>query len=549
MSNFLTFRNLLALVVTLLAAVPAHASQPLTGVVQIAAGYDYSCALTATGTVLCWGTNQAGQLGDGSTTARELAKPVSGIGQATAIAVGYQHSCAIDAGLVKCWGQNDYGQLGPGSMNPSLVPFTVPGITGATAVAVSYSHTCALVGGAVKCWGANKYGQVGNGSSSTVVATPFTAIPSGATAIAAAAKGQTCAIVGGGAVQCWGLNSSGQLGTGDNNDRLLPATIIPSGASFITMGVFHSCAIVAGTLNCWGNNSHGELGTGNQTQSLVPTATQGLSGSVTAVATGQYHTCAIINNGSTQCWGQNYRGQLGIGTLTEFDYRTVPQTSTVSGASALAAGAEFSCAIVAGAVKCWGSNLSGQLGNGVTEAQPVHVVAIPVGANATAISSRQDHGCAVVNGAVKCWGHNPSGQLGDGTTLARATPVGVSGLVSGATAVAAGGEHSCAIVAGAVKCWGSNARGQLGSGGPATPQTTPVNVAGLTTGVTAIAAGSEHTCALKGGQVSCWGDNLWGPARHRQHHARFHAAGCHRRKGHRHHRWQIPYLRHHRSRS
>ena len=165
----------------------------------------------------------------------------------------------------------------------------------------------------------------------------------------------------------------------------------------------------------------------------------------------------------------------------------------------IAAGSEHTCALTAsGAIWCWGANFSGQLGDGtnVNRNMPVNVSGPSVGA--TEIAAGSEHTCAVIASGVKCWGANSSGQLGDGTNVNRNTPVNVFGPSGGVTAIAAGSEHTCVLTAGGtIWCWGANSSGQLGDGTNVN-RNTPVNVSGVSGGVIAIAAGSEHTCALAG---------------------------------------------------
>lgn len=231
---------------------------------------------------------------------------------------------------------------------------------------------------------------------------------------------------------------------------------------------------------------------------------------VEAPGRGPEHSCAIVASG-IKCWGSNFSGQLGDGTRVS---RNLP-TSVVglSGVvSAVALGSEHTCALVAGAVKCWGANFSGQLGDGthVSRAQPVGVSGLPGAVSDIAAGS--EHTCAVTtSGSVWCWGANFSGQLGDGGNVNSSAPVRVSGLPARVMAVAAGSEHSCAVMSdGAVACWGANWGGQLGDGANAN-RSAPVVVHELPGTVMEVAAGAEHSCALtRAGAIWCWGANFSG---------------------------------------
>jgi alpha-tubulin suppressor-like RCC1 family protein len=227
-----------------------------------------------------------------------------------------------------------------------------------------------------------------------------------------------------------------------------------------------------------------------------------------SVAAGANHSCALRSTGAVACWGSNASGQLGRAGGSS---NTPVAVSGVADATAVAAGFDHSCALrVAGGVVCWGDNTGGDLGNGPSSGTSATPVAVSGISTATAIAAGTTHSCALLaSGRVECWGANDQHQLGDGGTGGSPTPDLVDGVKT-ATAIAAGTVHSCAVLkTGSVVCWGSNDSGELGNG-TQNPTTSPVAVSGITN-ATAVAAGANHSCALLAtGAVMCWGDNAFG---------------------------------------
>ncbi len=512
------------LVFGMLALPASASLPPLTGVVQVAGGESHTCALTQAGAVKCWGHNQKGQLGDGGTVDRALPVEVVGLGSGVlAVSVGGDHSCALTvAGAVKCWGGNAFGQLGDGTTIDRHAPVQVFGLaSGVQAISAGHrAYTCALgATGAVLCWGANDLGSLGNGNTAhSNVPTLVWGLSSGVRAISAG-NAHACAILtAGNGLKCWGYNLGGQIGDGSLAPSTVPVDVVGmgSGVASVAAGVLHTCAVTSGgAARCWGNNFYAQLGDGDLINRPVPGDVSGLGQGVAGIVAGHQHSCARMQDGTARCWGGNYFGQLGLGAEIDERRTAVPVPVLGSGVLALAAGSLHTCAIASGGgLRCWGNNDYGQLGHGdvawpTYRLTPVDVVGLAGGVQAIEAGIR--HSCALTTaGAVRCWGGNNSGQLGDGTDARRFAPVSVAGLGGTAQALGLGDNHSCAVVAGTVKCWGSNRYNQLGV--PAnTALNPPTTVPGLSGTITRVSAGRDHTASLNSaGTVRYWGHAEFG---------------------------------------
>jgi YVTN family beta-propeller protein len=340
--------------------------------------------------------------------------------------------------------------------------------------------------------------------------------PTGTWAAVSAGEYHTCGITTAQlGVWCWGDNPSGNLGNGTTNDSSIPVPVtgLSSGVVEIVSGAYYSCARTStGAVKCWGENGDGTLGNGTNTDSSVPVDVSGLSSGVIALAGGGTHVCALTNAGAVKCWGENLSGQLG--NAGNSDSNTPVQASGLTtGITAIGTGSDHSCAVTSGgALKCWGHNGQGQLGNGSNTNSNVPVDVTGLSSGISTVDGGHSHSCALTSGgAVKCWGSNNPGQLGDGTATDSNVPVNASGLSSGVSAVSLGGSHTCALTTGGgLKCWGANSQRQLGVGDNS-PRTTPTDVLGLTSGVYSVSGGGLHTCAVMStGVTKCWGNNGFG---------------------------------------
>jgi len=346
---------------------------------SIGTNYDHNCAVDINNLAKCWGFGEDGRIGDDAVADREIPTSVYGLsGNVVMIDSSYGHSCAVlSTGEVKCWGINDFGQLGDGSTTDSDIPVSVSGISNAVKVAVGYYHSCALLNtGGLKCWGSNSDGQVGDGTWDVSFSTPVdvSGLSSGVSAVTAGVY-HTCALTTSGGVKCWGDGTGGsnRLGNGEDLDYNAPDDVsgLSSGVYSIDAGANHTCAVISGAMKCWGHNGSGQLGNGTVVTASIPDDVSDLSG-VVAVSAGASHTCAALQTGLVKCWGLNGTGQLGDGTT---DDSLVPgfvsgfdDTSTLSvPAVSIVAGSGHTCVRLSDStIKCWGDNAHGQIGDNST---------------------------------------------------------------------------------------------------------------------------------------------------------------------------------------
>ena len=353
------------------------------------------------------------------------------------------------------------------------------------------------------------------GSVACVLVLSASAAPPPAFAYRTLAPGffSTCAITVAGAARCWGHKLGATESSGGASR--VPVTVpgLGSGVTHLTTGSQFACAVVRGAARCWGGGPRGELGNGTKIPSSVrPVAVTGLQNGVKGIDAGSSHACAITSASGVKCWGFGILGDgSGVSHLPP-GVATPVDVVGVTGVKAISVGPTRACALTAGGgVKCWGGSV---LGDG-SRPHGGGLLAVDVSgltSGVKQVSAGFDHACALTaSGGVKCWGHNHLGQVGTfGPSVVYAlVPVDVPGLTSGVTAISAGYYHQCALMTGgAVKCWGDNNYGQVVGNGRRTPPSAPVTVAGLGTGVRAIAAGHSYSCAIdRAGITKCWGSN------------------------------------------
>ncbi|MBF0523214.1 MAG: filamentous hemagglutinin N-terminal domain-containing protein, partial [Candidatus Omnitrophica bacterium] len=533
--------------------------QYLSNIIAIAAGYSHTLALKSDGTLYTWGDNSKGEIGDNTTTQRNIPVQVLGVGGIgyltgiTAIAAGNYFSLAVgSSGTVYAWGSNSNGQLGDNSITQRNTPVQVLDVggsgylSGVTAVSAGGYFSLALKNdGTVYTWGGNDRGQLGNNTTTEyhyplqVLGVAGTGYLSGITAIDAGYY-NSLALKNDGTVYAWGYNSYGQLGDNTTTQRNTPVQVLGVGGigyltniTAVSQGMYHSLALKSdGTVYAWGDGASGKLGVGTTAQSNVPVQVLGVGGTgyltgISWITGTNSSSFAVASNGAVYAWGSNTNSTIGDGTTTQ---RTTPvqvlapnATGYLSGITIIARGSNSNQSFAlssSGTVYAWGFNGQGCLGdNTLTTRSMPQLVLAPAGTGSnpnyltgiTAIAAGSSTFLALrgTDGAVFTW---------SGTTAPMQVPgVGGVGYLTGISAISAGssGDYLALKSDGTVYDWGVNTYGQLGNN-TTIDSLFPVQVLGVgglgyLTGIIAIDAGASHNLALRNdGTVYSWGYNTSG---------------------------------------
>lgn len=495
--------------------------------VEVVAGDRHTCAREASGAVSCWGANGSGQLGDASTDDAAIPGAVSSTQDVTSLAAGGLHTCFVEAGGgVSCTGSNSAEQLGQANDGGSPVlasdtPMDVSTPGPAVQVTAGATATCVrIVDGTAECWGDNSSGQLGRdttgGTDHEAAAVVGPTVDTDRIAVAEAGGYSTCAITPSADLWCWGANQAGQLGDGTTTDRHTPQKVTSlSQVIDVSVDSQTTCAVtIGGEVHCVGDNSMGQLGDGTGTSRATFAPVSGLDGNpIVDVDVGNTHVCALEANGDVWCWGDDTDGQVG-NTDTPIDpvWPTPQHVTGVDDVIDVAAGQNHACAVQADAtVSCWGSDDYGQLGDGTWGTDEHSPKAVPVSASRTVTADTQT--CTAGAGNSYCWGDNYRSQLGLGSSYATddTVPDPTQNGTAKVIQLAAGYSHTCRTHSdGEVMCAGNNAAGQLGQPGGGW-QVQFLSADPPITGAVAVSSGYDHACAAHaGGTMSCWGQNQYG---------------------------------------
>lgn len=341
----------------------------------------------------------------------------------TALSVGLQHACAVEVGgAVWCWGSNDSGRIGNGEEAVAVPrPARVPGLT-ARLVFAGYTHTCArAVDDSLVCWGSNSRGELGAAGTSRLSVTPVTARGATRTADMAVGGSFSCAADEDGSTLCWGSNDWGALGDGRSGRRPPVAPVGLAGVTSLNAGWGHVCALAEGDVRCWGSRGFAQLGDGitGPITAVQPTPVMALEGPVRSLIAGNTNACALREDGSVWCWGDNV---YAVATPGPDVYRWFAEQVEGLDATALYGGyMTWFARRRDGVLVGWGLNDQGQLGLESSPAPPRPTEVLPsIASRITDVIAGQVFACALLDDqTLRCWGGNDLGQLGNGRTGSR----------------------------------------------------------------------------------------------------------------------------------
>jgi len=498
---------------------PEETFGPTTGFKIISAGGDHNCSIkNLDGSLWCWGNNQDSQLGNDSTASLSSPTAISTDFWQMVIA-GDKHSCGIDEnGELFCWGKNDSGQVGNGSTIIQAEPAAISANTDWRDVSLGSIHSCAIknTDNSLWCWGSNTSSQLGHTPTNTRRPSKLIKTNADETTTteqwSATANGNshTCAIKDDKTLWCWGGNDKGQLGQGTISTLLSEPTEVATGGQWLSIAANgdHSCAIKNdNSLWCWGDNSAGQVGNDSSLSEITtPTA---IGSTWNKISLGTNHSCGIKTGGTLWCWGDNTHSKLGDNTTAA---SLAPKKIGAASWLEISLGDQFSCGINASKkLYCWGSNTSNQQGhlppdtaNSVDMTVPTLVDGVDSD-DWSSISSGDTHSCAIkADDTLWCWGSNASGQTAQ--TINTETPTQEPSQ-SLWLKIAADGNNSCAVKNdSSLWCWGNNTFGQLGNGS-INLSTSPAPVLDESIWIW-LSLGVDHSCAIKDDKTLwCWGDN------------------------------------------
>lgn len=490
---------------------------------SVSAGTYHACAIRSDKTLHCWGLNTSGQAGTGTGDAVFL-RPAQagGANDWKTVAAGATFTCALsETGRISCFGTNSSGQLADGTVTARTTPTPIIGdISDWTSLSTGATHACGIrADGSLYCWGANSRGQIGD--NTTTNATAPTLVSAGPWIAVSAGSEFTCGVDMNHKLLCWGLNTSRQLGDGTTTQRIVPtpeATGATDWAAVAAGNAFACATKMDGTRHCWGTNSFGQAADGTTASVVTPKACDMDTDWGTTIELGDTSGCAQKKTGALFCWGDGSSGQTGL-PGDESPKLTPAQVGQETDWIALSSGFRFTCGVrQSGELLCWGANTRAAAGMGFV-ADRVDPTTVSADMDWERVDVQLDNGCGIrTGGKLYCWGRNVYGHLGDGTTITRAAPEQIDANKLW-TRVTLGRTHTCGIGTdgGGVAvpyCWGWDANQELGNGTGVTNQSTPMLVTPTMGNVSPwleIAAGLNHTCGVRQDKTLwCWGRNASG---------------------------------------